>query len=206
MIDTITGAKSYLHTLQSGPEKATWEISTANYFFRLAQGGGKSRLPSKRVEGAYNIFLVSKHAIPKGKKITYANFVCDVKISKTETYRVCLTVGGYKLTYNGDPSSPAISLLDLKIHLNSVISDARKGARYLTSDIINYFLNNPMANFQYMRIHLKDIPNEVVVEYSLLSIAAASGYIYVKIIKGMYGLKESGIIAYKRLVSNLQPH
>ena len=63
-----------------------------------------------------------------------------------------------------------------------------------------------MTNFQYMRIHLKFIPNEVVVEYSLLSIADASGYVYVEIIKGMYGLKEAGIIAYKRLVCNLQPH
>ena len=33
-----------------------------------------------------------------------------------------------------------------------------------------------------------------------------SGYVYVKIRKGMYGLKESGIIAYKPLVRNLQPH
>ena len=29
---------------------------------------------------------------------------------------------------------------------------------------------------------------------------------YVKIRKGMYGIKEAGIITYKRLVQNLQPH
>ena len=46
----------------------------------------------------------------------------------------------------------------------------------------------------------------MVVEYSLLPIADLSGYVYVEIRKGMYGLKESGIIAYKRLVRNLQPH
>ena len=63
-----------------------------------------------------------------------------------------------------------------------------------------------MSNYQYMRIHLKGIPNEVVVEYSLLPIADLSGYVYVEIRKGMYGLKEAGIIAYKRLVRNLQPH
>ena len=63
-----------------------------------------------------------------------------------------------------------------------------------------------MANFQYMRIHLKDIPNEVVVEYSLLTISDASGYVYVDIRKWMYGLKEAGIIVYKRPVCNLQPH
>ena len=67
---------------------------------------------------------------PKTKKITYANFVCNIKLSKTEMYRVGLIVGGDKLTYNGYPSFPAISLLDLMVHLNSVISDAHKGYRY----------------------------------------------------------------------------
>ena len=98
------------------------------------------------------------------KKITYANFVCDIKLSKNETHRVRLTVRGDKLAYDGDPSSPAIRLLNLKIHLNSVISDAQKGACYLRMDIINYYLNNPMAKYQHMLIHLKDIPNEVIVE------------------------------------------
>ena len=100
---------------------------------------------------------------PKTKK-TYAKIFCDINLSKTETHRVRLKVGGDKLTYDGDPIYPAISLLDLKIHLNSFISNTLKGARYLTADIINYYLNNPMANYQYMWIHLKDIPNKVVVE------------------------------------------
>ena len=42
-----------------------------------------------------------------------------------------------------------------------------------------------MANYQYMRIHLKDTPNEVIVEYYLLPISDSSGYVYVKIRKGM---------------------
>ena len=52
-----------------------------------------------------------------------------------------------------------------------------------------------MANYQYMRIHLKDIPNEVIIEYSLLPIANSRGCVYVEIRKGVYGLKEAGIIA-----------
>ena len=206
VINTITGDKSSLHTLRSGPKKATWEISTTNDFFCLAQGRGKYRLPSKLIEGTDTIFVVSKPIISKGKKITCANFICDIKLSKTETPCVPLAVGGDKLTYDGGPIYPAISLLDLRIHLNFVISYTWKGAHYLTADIINYYLNNPMANFQYMRIHLKDIPNEVIVDYSLLPIADANGYVYVDIRKGIYGLKEASIITYKRLVRNLQPH
>ena len=63
-----------------------------------------------------------------------------------------------------------------------------------------------MVNYQYMRINLKDIPNKVIVEYSLPPLADSSGYVYVEIRKGMYGLKEAGIVAYKRLVRKIQPH
>ena len=63
-----------------------------------------------------------------------------------------------------------------------------------------------MANYQYIWIHLKGITNKVIAEYSLLPLADSSGYVHVEIRMGMYGLKEAGIIAYKRLVHNLQPH
>ena len=120
-------------------------------------------------------FFVSKQTISKSKTITYANFVCNIELSKTETHLVRLTVGGDQLTYDSNPSSPAIILLGLNIHINSVISKYRKGPRYMTEYIINYYLNNSMSNFQSMRIHIRDIPHEVIVEYSLLSIADFSG-------------------------------
>ena len=76
----------------------------------------------------------------------------------------------------------------------------------MTTYTINYNLKNPMSNFQYMRIHIRDITHEVIIEYSLLSIADLSGHVHVEIRKGMYGLEEARIIAYKRLLRNLQPH
>ena len=98
MIDTNTCAKSSFQTLPSGPKKETWEISTTNNFFSLAQCVGKYRLPSKLIEGTDTILFVSKHTILKDKKLTYANFVCDIKLSKTETHIVRLKFGGNKLT------------------------------------------------------------------------------------------------------------
>ena len=72
--------------------------------------------------------------------------------------------GGNQLTYNVNLSSPTIRLLNLRIHLNSVISDDHKGNCYITADIVNYYLNNLMSNFQYMWFHLRDIPHEVIFE------------------------------------------
>ena len=37
-------------------------------------------------------------------------------------------------------------------------------------------------------------------------IADSSGYVYDKIRKGIYGLEESSIISYKRLIHNIQNH
>ena len=42
-------------------------------------------------------------------------------------------------------------------------------------------------------------------EYNIQDIQS-NGFVYVEIRKGMYGLKEAGIIAFKRLVEKLAPH
>ena len=88
-------------------------------------------------------------------KVTYANFVCDIKTQKSESHRTRLTAGGNKLDYIVDPSAPSFVLLDTKNHLNSVISDPKKGARYFVADIKNYYLNNLLIHLQYMGIHTK---------------------------------------------------
>ena len=131
--------------------------------------------------------------------------ICDVRPLKSEKNRVRLTVGGDKLDFEDDPSSPAAALLDIKIHLNSVISDAHKGARYGTADIKNYYLNNPMSKFRYMCIPLKWFTDEIRAEYDIHALASG-GYVYCEIRKGMYGLKEAGLIAFQRLVKQLAPH
>ena len=53
------------------------------------------------------MFFTTKDRIPKDRKITYANFICNIHPKKLETHRVRLTAGGDKIDYAGDPSSPA---------------------------------------------------------------------------------------------------
>ena len=53
--------------------------------------------------------------VPKNKKVAYANMVCDVRPTKTEKYRVRLTIGGDVLEYFGDSASPAASLIETKL-------------------------------------------------------------------------------------------
>ena len=100
-----------------------------------------------------------------------------------------LVVGGDKLPYANDSGSPAANLLDTKIILNSFISQASKGARFLSCDLKDFFLTTPMATSEYMKIPYKYFPADIRKQYNLESILHADVYIYCKINKGMYGLK-----------------
>ena len=57
-----------------------------------------------------------------------------------------------------------------------------------------------------MRIHLKYFPPDIRDRYDIEGLIAADGYVYIKIIKGMYGLKQADIIAYNQLISHMDPH
>jgi hypothetical protein len=116
-----------------------------------------------------------------------------------------MTAGGDKLDYPGDASSPTVSMLDAKLHLNSTILDAKHGASHLGLDIKNYFLGTPMAYYQYMRVQQSVIPQEVWDEPRYDIQIAAEGYVYLEIRRGMYGLKEAAIIAFNQLVQKLAP-
>ena len=112
-----------------------------------------------------------------------------------------MTSKGDRLDYPYDVSSPAVSVTNEKLHINSKISYAIKGARYLGLDISNFYLGTDMPYHQYMRIHPSKIPQEVNDEYSYE--VAANGLVYTKIFKGMYGIKESVVLTFKQLVKAL---
>ena len=201
------GRAGSLRSLLKGPHKETWIRSLANEFGRLLPHGvGKNRPVSERIQGTGTIFPIRKKDVPQGRKVTYANFVCDIRPQKKESHRTRLTAGGDKLDYPHDASSPAVSVLDAKIHINSTISDAHRGARYLVLDIKNFYLGTPMTYYQYMRIPRALIPDEIINEYDLNTFIEEDNHLYCEIRKGMYGLKEAGIIAFKNLVKNLKPH
>jgi hypothetical protein len=72
--------------------------------------------PAERIEGTGTLHFIKKFQVPKDRKATYANFVCNIRPQKTERHRVRMTAGGDKLDYPGDASSPTVSMLDAKIH------------------------------------------------------------------------------------------
>jgi hypothetical protein len=63
-----------------------------------------------------------------------------------------------------------------------------------------------MEETKYMRIHSKYFLQDIAKQYNIKDFIDADGYVYVKIKKGMYGLKQAAILAYKHLVNILKPY
>ena len=102
-------------------------------------------------------------------KVSYASFVCEHRPLKSEQMRVRLVVGGNKLTCPYDTGSSAVNSFDIKLLLNSVISDSDKGARLLTLDLKDHFLASPMQTPEYMKIPQKYVPSDIINKYNLQS-------------------------------------
>ena len=81
--------------------------------------------------------------------------------------------------------------------INSVISDAKHVAQFLSCDLKDFFLATPMARPEYMKIHWEHISEDIRVQYNLQELLI-NDYIYVKIKKCMYGLKQASILAMFR--------
>jgi hypothetical protein len=62
-----------------------------------------------------------------------------------------------------------------------------------------------MTEPEFMRIRIKYFPEDIKKLYNLNEIVDKSGFVYIKIKKGMYGLKQAAVIAYRNLVENLEP-
>ena len=161
--------------LLNGTDKDIWWKAIGNDFGRLAQGVGN------RVVSTDTINFISKKEVPHGhSKVMYGNFICNHRPLKSEPYRVRLTVGGERLDYELDAGSPAASLVETKLTLNSTISDAHRGTHFMSADLKDFFLATTMAEPEYMRIHYRYFPQEIREQYDLESKVAADGYIYVK--------------------------
>lgn len=186
--------------LMQASTKDIWTKALNNELGRLANG-------YKKIIGTQTLKFIPKRDIPPNRKITYSNFVCDIRPHKKELYRVRMTVGGDKLEYTNDTASPAATLLDTKVILNSTISDHKKyGSKFCTVDIKDFFLQTMLDIPEYIRIHKKYFTQDFIQAYDMHHIPDNDGYVYCEINKGMYGLKQAAILAYNQLVARLEQY
>ena len=208
ILNPSTGKAETLDSLLRGSDSTIWTRSLSNEWGRCMQGVGKNTRPAgEQIVGNDTMFFIKPADVPTGRKVTYATHVCTMRPGKSEKYRVRMAVGGDRLDAYQDVRSPAVGVTDTKLHINSVISDAARGARYCTGDIKDFFLGSAMAVYQYMKIHRRYLTPEIILEYGLTEdYFTPNGYCFVEIRKGMYGLKEAAILAYDQLCAHLAPY
>ena len=188
-------AQEYRHLIK-GPERRIWDISFANELGNLDQG-------IREVKGKNTVMFIPKSKVSKDKKVTYGKIGCEMKPEKEEKERTILKVGGNLLDFTGNLSAPTASVTTAKCVFNSVVSTPR--AKCLLEDINNFYLKNILSDPEFMQIPLKITPQEIIDTYDINALVENQGWIYMRIKKGMYGLKQAGIIANQELVKYMAP-
>ena len=70
-------------------------------------------------------------------------------------------------------------------------------------EISNFYLGTPLKRPEFMRMPMSIMPQEIIDKHGLLDIAT-DGWVYIRIIRGMYGLPQAGIIANDLLQARLK--
>jgi hypothetical protein len=172
-----------------------FEIGLSNVLSRIYQG-------IRDVAGTNTALFIDLSSIPKDRKITYGKLVCDFKPNKTEKHRVGLTVGGDRLDYSGDTATSTADITTFKILINSTLSTTK--AKMMMTHITKYYLGTPFPTYEYMILPLTILPQDIIEKYDLKHLAV-NGWVYLEIRKGMYGLKQAGLLANQLLQKRLKP-
>ena len=138
--------------------KKRWSVSSANEFVRLVNGVGG------RIKVTNTIKFIRKREVPKDRRkdVTYGSFVCNMRPEKKEKERTIFVVGGDRINYPGEVATPTADMLVAKLLFNSLIST--RDAKFMTMVISNFYLMTPLTRPEYIRINLKDVPDEIIQE------------------------------------------
>ena len=61
-------------------------------------------------------------------------------------------------------------------------------------DIKNFYLNTPLPRYEYLRLKISEMPDDVIKAYVLDKKSTNEGDVYVECRRGMYGLPYAGLI------------
>jgi hypothetical protein len=185
----------YMALMKDPHLQSLWRRYFGNECGRLFQG-------IRYIPGTDACFFIKLTNVPKDRNITYSKIVCDYKPHKKEKERVRLNVGGDILDYSGDVATSTADITTFKILISITLST--KGAAIMMMDIKNYYIGTPLPRYEYMKMVLSRFPEEIIQKYNLNALAV-DGLVYIEFRKGMYGLKQAGLLANQFLSTRLAP-
>ena len=152
VLDGDTGELlEYQHLAKTPKYKDIWENSFGNETGRLAQDM-PGRISKKKATNTTSFIKHNETPSKSRRDVTYTHTVCNYCDQKKKKERTCITMGGDRTNFPFECGTPTADLLTIKLLLNSVISTP--GGKFMTIDIINFYLNTPMDRYEYMRMKL----------------------------------------------------
>ena len=108
------------------------------------------------------LLFIEKISVPVDiwRYITYGRVVVSYRPEKEYPNRVRLYVGGGRLHCPWEYGTPMVDMLTAKLLLNSIL--LTPNAKCMSIDINNFYLNKPMPRYEYMRLKLSDLPDDVI--------------------------------------------
>ena len=193
-------ALEYRHLKWNPTLASTWQYSYSNTMGCLCQGVGRgTKGPKKQRIACTDTFCVIRYTdIPcdRQTEIAHVKVVCEVRPQKIDPNRTRITVAGNRILYPGDVGTPSACLDFVKLMLNSVLS--RPGARFACFNAANFNLQTQEMNRkEYVSIKFDNIPDELCDEYGLTpdSPLVHHGWVYFAVVRGTYGIPQSGRLA-----------
>lgn len=175
-----------------GPDAAAWEEAM--------------EIEMERLLDVYKtMHPIRPEDLPPDRTPSYFNPALRVKLSPNgdELKRVRGTYGGDRGDYTGDKSAHTASLQTVKIHLNEVVSD--KDAHFSTADAVDYYLHTRLDKPEYFWVDAKYIPKRIYAKYNL-HLYDCNGKVLMKILGGIYGLAQAGLLAEIQMKEHLRKH
>ena len=97
-------------------------------------------------------------------------------------------------------------LISLALTIIQKTGDFEKGAKFFTCDLKDFYLATPMEKPEFMKISAKHIPEDIYHKYNIGEKITKDNNVFIKINKGMYGLRQAAVLAYNKLVKHLAKH
>ena len=84
-------------------------------------------------------------------------------------------MGGNRINFPGDVTTPTADLTTSNLIFNNVIST--KNEKFMFANIANFYLKNPMERYEYIKLPLEIIPDGIIQQYKLKDLAH-KGFVY----------------------------
>jgi len=121
-------------------------------------------------------------------------------------FRVRGTYGGDLPRYFGPVSTTSAEYATTKALWLSTLANVKHtdpNTRFVTMDLVDFYLGTPLDKPAYMRFQSSTFPQEIIDEFDLHSFVS-NGEIIVSVHKCMYGHPAAGFLSHKLIVSKFQ--